>query len=341
MREIDDEPDLERDLAELYQKLGVPDDIPTGFTLVVSIDEKYLFINHVPVRIIKDFLANYAERYRKIIVFRDEARDQYRVIDDAGNIMEGKVENSIAELLLLPSQSFFPWSTLSLLVFSGLLDGINPCAITVMLFLVTLLYIRGSITWEHPQTKKGMVLLFGSTYISAVYLTYLIIGLTLREAIEMVPFPHLVSKVGALVVIIAGIIKIKDVFWPGRGISLKLSPSRWEKTRRWMRKASLPATFTVGALVALFEFPCTGGIYIAILSILANSTTSMRGLTYLIIYNAAFILPLIAILILTTKKEIMNFSLRRWQQNKGKHLGLLESLIYISLGVFLLILGLV
>jgi len=336
VRTIDLEPELRWELAGLYQKLGVPDDMRATYTLVVSIDQKFLFINHVPVRIITDFLANHAEKYERIAVFRDEARNLYKVMDDKGNVMEGKIENSITDILPFP-----PWSILSLVVVSGLLDGINPCAFAVLLFLVTLLFAMGTTTWEHPQQIRRTVLLFGSTYILAVYLTYLIIGLTLRQAIMIVPFYHLVSKMGALVVIAAGIIKIKDRFWPGRGVSLKLSPSRWETTRKWMRKATLPATFITGTLVALFEFPCTGGIYFAILSILATRTTFVEGLTYLLLYNVAFILPLMAILILASKKEIIEFSLRKWQQQEAKSMGLVEGLIYIGLGAFLLLSGIV
>lgn len=341
MRTIDVEPELERDLAELYQKIGVPEDIPTSLTLVVSIDEKYVFINHVPVRIIYDFLAKHSEKYGKLVVYKEAVQDLYKVVDDVGNVLECEIENSVAECFTLSSQDVFSWSTLSLVVFGGLLDSVNPCAFTVMLFFITLLYIRGSTIWDDNKMGKSMILLFGSTYILAIYLSYLIIGLTLLEVIRIIPFPHLASKLGGFVVLLIGLIKIGDVFWPGRWISLKLSPSQWDKISVWMRRVSLPTTFTVGVLVALFEFPCTGGIYIAILSILSTKTVFAKGLTYLLIYNAAFIFPLIAILILAIKIEIKHFSLRKWQQEKGKHMGALESLIYIGLGFFMLFSGLV
>jgi len=95
--------------------------------------------------------------------------------------------------------------------------------------------------------------------------------------------------------------------------------------------------FAVGALVGLFEFPCTGGIYIAILSMLAIRTTFLEGVMYLLVYNVAFVLPLIAIIVFASKKEVRDFSLRRWQQHGAKHMELLESLIYLGLGAFLLI----
>jgi len=49
----------------------------------------------------------------------------------------------------------------------------------------------------------------------------------------------------------------------------------------------------LGALVALVELPCTGGIYLAILSLIADS--GVKGIFYLVLYNVVFVLPLILI----------------------------------------------
>jgi cytochrome c biogenesis protein CcdA len=132
----------------------------------------------------------------------------------------------------------------------------------MLLFLVTVLFARSSFTLRQPQRIRNMILLFGSTYIIAVYLTYVIIGLSLRQVMAITPFQNTISKIGASILILAGITKLKDVFWPGLGIGLKLSPSGCDRTRRLMAKVSLPVAFIVGVLVALFEFPCTGGMYI-------------------------------------------------------------------------------
>jgi len=303
------------------------------YTLVVCIDEKFLFINHVPVGIITDFLTNYAEDYAKIAVLRDEVRGLYKVMDEEGHIIECKLEQSIVECLPC-SHSVAPWSILSLVVVNGLLDGINPCAFAALIFFIALQFAIGFI--DFAEKAKRRVLLFGSTYIIAVYLTYLTIGITLKHMIEIIPFPHLVSKIGVVILIAAGVINILDYFWPGRGISLKLSPSRWKTARNWMRKATFPATFVVGVIIALFEFPCTGGIYVAILGMLAMRTTFLEGFTYLLFYNIAFIFPLIVILVIASNKRLMRFSLRRWQQHQGKYMTILVGIIYISLGAFLL-----
>ena len=51
-----------------------------------------------------------------------------------------------------------------------------------------------------------------------------------------------------------------------------------------IHKGTIPAMILLGIVVALFELPCTGGIYLAILTIMSVSKTF--GLFYLFIYNS-------------------------------------------------------
>jgi len=52
----------------------------------------------------------------------------------------------------------------------------------------------------------------------------------------------------------------------------------------------------LGVLVGIFELPCTGGIYLAILSLLSHRVTLYEGIPYLLLYNLVFVLPLVLIL---------------------------------------------
>jgi len=234
---------------------------------------------------------------------------------------------------LVPSSS-----VLALVVVSGLLDGINPCAFAVLLFFTAFLFITGRTSLE--QTKRRL-LVVGLVYITGVYLTYLMIGLGIIRAIAITPIPHLVGKLGALLVILLGAINIKDYFWPDRGPSLKISISEWRVAREWMRKATVPSSFVAGLLVSLFEFPCTGGIYVAVLGMLSSQTTFTQGFVYLLIYNVAFVLPLIVLLVFVSRRKVMGFSLEKWQQQHGKRMRLLLGLVMVSLGVSLLFFGFV
>jgi len=256
------------------------------------------------------------------------------------------VEGGIALLQGFNDQNFSPFdqddqtlssvpfsSVLTLVVVSGLLDGINPCAFAVLLFFTAFLFITSRTSLE--ETKRRL-LLVGLIYILGVYLAYLMIGLGIVRTIAVIPFTHLVGKIGAVLVILLGAVNIKDYFWPGRGFSLSMSTFQWKVVRKWMRNSTVLSSFIMGLIVSLFEFPCTGGIYFAILGMLAQKTTFTQGFVYLLIYNVAFVLPLIILLVFVSRRRVMEFSLEKWQQRHGKRMRLLLGLVMVALGIFLL-----
>jgi cytochrome c biogenesis protein CcdA len=88
--------------------------------------------------------------------------------------------------------------------------------------------------------------------------------------------------------------------------------------------------------VALFEFPCTGGIYVAILGMLAVKASQLEGIIYLLLYNIAFVIPLIAILVLASNRQVVE-KLRDWQKVENLKMKLLMGLFMIALGAIILI----
>ena len=330
LRFSDTDPDADRDLARLHQRFGVPEWMRSTF--VVEIDGRYLFENYVPTQIISDFLAKHKDEYKKMVVIRDALKNLYYVIED-GNLKECEMHYSISECTAKPGNVPFG-SVLTFVLIGGLLDGFNPCAFAVLLFFIALLFTTGTTISQNQVRRK--VILIGSTYIVAVYIAYFAIGLSLFIVVDN-PFSLWLTKIGAMIMIVFGLINMKDYFWPGRWFSLGLSSSQWDFFRKFMRKVTFPATFVLGLLVGLFEFPCTGGIYLAIIGLLSYRTTFINGLTYLTLYNFAFVFPLIVILTLASQRTIMSFSLERWQKMGYRKMKLVSGLIISLLGVFLLI----
>jgi cytochrome c biogenesis protein CcdA len=208
---------------------------------------------------------------------------------------------------------------------AGLLDGINPCALSVLLFFVAYLFTL--------QGGRPKLLTFGFVYIGTIYLTYLAIGVGLLNAFSL-GVPQLFTKLGAGLMIGLGLVNIKDYFWFGVGPSLSISQSGAAMHNRWMRRGTLPATAVAGFLVALFEFPCTGAIYVGILALLAAHTTFASGLGYLLAYNLMFVLPLIATLLLVgNRRTLGQFS--RWMAANKRQFRLGQGTVMIGLGAII------
>ena len=92
----------------------------------------------------------------------------------------------------------------------------------------------------------------------------------------------------------------------------------------------------LGLLVGLCEFPCSGGIYVGIISMLSISASFWQGFAYLIIYNIFFILPLVVILLLAFNKRTLK-KIERWEKKDKKYMKLANGIMMIVLGAILLL----
>lgn len=217
--------------------------------------------------------------------------------------------------------------TLPLVIGAGLIDGINPCAFAVLIFLLTFLI-------EVSSTKKRMIKA-GIAYVFAVYVTYFLAGIGLLAAIQVTGLSRIILVIAAIIAIGAGLINIKDYFWYGKGFSLQISQNRRGIIERWTRRANIPAALVLGFLVSMFELPCTGGVYLAILAMLANTGTQLQAVPHLLLYNLMFVLPLVVIIIAVTfgmKAE----HIENWRQKKKNVMKLVMGLLLLVLGLALL-----
>lgn len=216
--------------------------------------------------------------------------------------------------------------TLPVVILAAATDSINPCAFAVLIFLLAYLL----------ALKAGRrILKVGLTYIAVVFIVYFLAGLGLLTFIQMTSFGRVFIKIAAAIAIISGLINIKDFFWYGKGITLKIPESKKQLIEKYIHKASIPAAVILGLLVSAFELPCTGGIYLAILSLLADKATRVNAIPYLLLYNFIFVLPLFIILFVVYK-GVKPEKLEAWRKRKRKWIRLVMGLVMLGLGVWLL-----
>lgn len=217
--------------------------------------------------------------------------------------------------------------TLTLIISAALADSINPCAIAVLIFLVTFLV--------SIKKKRRDFLAIGLIYIFFVYLTYYLAGIGILEGIRSFGITELFYKLSAVAVIIAGLINIKEFFWSGKGFKLAIPASTKPIIKKYIREASLPAAMILGILVSFFELPCTGGIYAAVIALLAEQATVVQGRLYLLLYNLIFVFPLILILFLSYF-SLSSETLNAWRKKNQKLFRLIMGVTMIVLGVLML-----
>lgn len=219
---------------------------------------------------------------------------------------------------------------LPLLIGAAVIDSINPCAFGVLIFLLSYLLS------VFKDTRR--VLLHGFVYILAVFLTYLAAGLVLLPVLRELGMISTVAylMIGALVILF-GLLQIKDAFWYGRGPTLAILPAAARRIEFYVKRVSqkLSTAFGLGVFVALVELPCTGAVYLAVLSLMSLAGVSLRYAWLLVLYNFLFVLPLIVILLLVAKGKAAH-TIEEWRLRHRADMRLLTGLTLIGLGIWMI-----
>ncbi len=201
---------------------------------------------------------------------------------------------------------YLPQITLPTVIVAGVMDGINPCAFTVLLLFITAMTATLQVGEQNMKATRARLLSMGSIYIAAVFLTYLALGVGLLKSLDLFTRQHVPARVGALGAVLLGLWMLKDYFLPDVGWRLQ-APGRVGSIARQMgRKATFPALVAGGFLIGLCTVPCSGAVYLGVLSLLALQPTALLGYAYLVLYNVVFILPLVAILIAASARPTLN-----------------------------------
>ncbi len=217
-------------------------------------------------------------------------------------------------------------SFLLVIMTSAVVDSLNPCAISVLFLTITFLFSLGK--------NRKFVLISGGVYIFAIAFIYTLIGLGILQTLSFFNVPNVMAKIGASILMLYALVGLINEFYPKFPIKLKIPESTHTTIAKVINKASIPAFFLLGALVAMFEFPCTGGPYLFVLTLLHDYATRWTGFWYLIAYNFIFVLPLILILIFATNKTMAEKidHLRRLETKKAR---VILQLVLLAFGVLI------
>lgn len=306
-------------------------------TLGTSRQPTAVLAGHVPEKLIGELFdgKSVPSEWKTLVVWQDQMHGEvksYKLWASGGQMETYSVDVPLSEAIRGYQAGQTPViknrSLLSAVLISGFLDGLNPCAFAILLFLVAFIFML--------KKSRLSVLKYSLVYISAIYLTYLLIGLGIWKAVLFTSTPHLMAKVGSSLVIILGTINLLNYFFPKFPLSLRISMPGRQKILELMHKGTLSSTLVLGILVGLCTFPCSGGIYVAIVTLLAVKTTFTLGFVYLLIYNLMFVLPLFILLALAGNRVTVEKLTNLEEQNEPR-MRLIYGLTMIAIGVVILL----
>ncbi|MEX2205117.1 MAG: glutaredoxin family protein [Myxococcota bacterium] len=171
----------------------------------------------------------------------------------------------------------------------GLVDGLNPCAMWVLMFLLSLLV--------NLRDRSRMAVIAG-TFVIASGLVYFAFMAAWLNVFLLIGLSREVQIALGLVALAIGVLNVKDFFAFGRGPSLSIpagaKPGIYARARAILRERSTLASLTGVAALALLvntvELLCTAGLPAVYTAILARtSLSSAEHYAYLALYNLAYV----------------------------------------------------
>lgn len=220
---------------------------------------------------------------------------------------------------------------------AGVADGFNPCAFALLvLFATYTLTLVNAVTASGTPTLEARRRLLGagSLYVGAVLVTYFVIGLGLLSFLGWLGRDHLVARLASIVALGMALWMLKDVFLPGVGPSMIAPNGTHGRMQRAMERGGLAGMLIAGVLVGICTVPCSGAMYLQITAVLHVSGGGLTGLALLALYNIAFIVPLLVLLLAVSNRRVLG-QLGRWNRANSPWIktGLAFAVIVMSFGL--------
>ena len=214
----------------------------------------------------------------------------------------------------------------------GLVDGFNPCAMWVLLLLLSILV---------NLQDRGRILAIAGTFVlvsGAAYFAFMAAWLNVFEWIGML---RPVQITLGLVAVVIGLVHVKDFVAFHRGPSLSIpeaaKPGIYARIRRIVTAENLPAAvagaFVLAVLVNMVELLCTAGLPAIYTSILTQRDyTAAVRYGYLGLYIMAYMFDDALMVTLV----VASLSRMRLQETGGRWLKLISGGVILSLGLVML-----
>jgi len=202
-----------------------------------------------------------------------------------------------------PVRSRFEKMTFSVVLLAGLLDGINPCAISTLIFFMSLLAVS--------KVRSRQLFFLGVSFCLASFVTYLALGFGLLRVLHLFSgftlFRSVLEWGVTVLLVLFALLSFRDAVrfrrsGKGEDVTLQLSTGMKKRIHSVMRRGLKTGHLILGGLligtaVTALESVCTGQVYVPTLVLIlkGNALGNSRAWLYLLAYNLLFILPLVLI----------------------------------------------
>ena len=288
------------------------------------------YLNGTTDEQIKNTIDDYRSKKKKIDVIES--------INKGEHIEKEQEKNNEDKEFNLPILGKVTAKTVSLPLLSlvlGFVDGFNPCAMWILLFLITLLI-------NHKNRKKMIVL--GLTFIIFSGLTYMFFMLTWLNLATFLSKIKIITFIIAIIAFIAGFINLYNFYKSTKkddGCEV-VKPTRRKKIIEYIKKIVNEKSFMIalaGIIVLAFsvniiEMMCSIGLPLMFTQILSMNNLSLAEYClYMFIYIFFFLIDDIVIFLIA----VFTYKIAGISTKLTKYSHLLAGIILLLIGIIMLI----
>jgi glutaredoxin len=228
-------------------------------------------------------------------------------------------------------EQFIEYGLMPFTVILGLIDGFNPCAMWVLLMLLSILI--------NMKDRTKMTIVAGNFIFISGFVYFIFMAAWLNFHI-LIGNARWIQTLLGFIAIFIGIIHIKDFFMFKQGFSLsipeKFKPVFFKKVRQIINEQNIIfliiSTSSLAILVNFIELLCTAGIPAIFTKILSEQGLSLfEYYFHLMIYNFAYMLDdtiMVIIAVITMRKLKLD-------EKGGRVLKLISGIVISILGILL------
>ena len=273
---------------------------------------------------------NYVDQIKKIkndTFNKDELIDYYALEDKETD------EGLTIDVPIIGKVNLKAISITSSAVIIGFIDGFNPCAMWVLLFLISMLI--------GMKNKKRMWAL-GITFLVTSALVYMIIMFSWLNIVVRLSTSIIIRNIIAIVAIIGGLLNLKSYVTSNSSGCEVVDDNKRKKIFGEIKKftheksfiLALAGVIVLAISVNMIELACSAGLPLVFTQLLAvNNISGFSGFIYTLIYIFFFLIDdLIVFFIAMVTMKVTGISTK---YNKYSHL--VGGIIMLFIGILLIV----
>lgn len=220
------------------------------------------------------------------------------VVDDFGKEEERTDKNFLIKLPLFGKVNLKKVSISLAAVLIGLIDGFNPCAMWILLFLISVLI-------GMKDRRKMWVL--GLTFLVSSALVYMVIMMSWLNIVIHITTSILIRNIIACIALVGGVVNLCNYFKDkGSGCSV-VDDKKRKRIFAKIKKFTHEKTFALAIVgiiglaisVNIVELACSAGLPMIFMQLLAlNNITGMAAFLYVLVYIFFFLLDDLVIFVI-------------------------------------------